>query len=83
LADDRDVLGRGDVVSRIPVTFDPGGVEILFNYLLPPRQTIASAHKKIIADRSGILNFFRWKIGLADGRAHVSPPVLFSGEKKL
>jgi hypothetical protein len=37
LADDRDILGRGDVVSGIPVIFHRGGVEILFNNLFPPR----------------------------------------------
>ena len=34
------------------------GVKILFNNLLPPRETIASAHKESIADQSAILHFF-------------------------
>lgn len=37
LADDRNILGRGDVVSGIPVMFQRGGVEVLFNNLFSPR----------------------------------------------
>src|SRR5580658_942200 len=37
LANDRDILGRGYVVSGIPVIFHRGAVEILFNNLFPPR----------------------------------------------
>ncbi len=30
-----------------------------------------------------VLYFHDWKVGLADSRAHLSPPVLFSGQKSL
>jgi len=54
------------------IVFERGGVEILLNNPSPPRWAIASASKKLIADQSGILHFFNWKIELADRRAHVS-----------
>jgi len=46
LANDRDGLSRGDVVSRIPILF-AGSVEVLFNNLLPPRRPVSSAHREV------------------------------------
>ena len=44
LADDRDRLGRGDVVTRAPVFFPGDAVEVFLDKLLSPRQSVASAH---------------------------------------
>jgi hypothetical protein len=53
LADDWDWLGRSDVVAGVPVSFARNDFEVLFDHLLPPRQSIASAHGEIMADRTG------------------------------
>src|ERR1019366_3330445 len=55
LADDCDRLGRRDVVPRAPVWFVGNAVEIFLDNLLSPRQSIASAHGEIMADRSSEL----------------------------
>ena len=51
LANDRDRLSRGDVVSGNPILFIRGAVEIFFNDLLSAGEAVASAHWKIMADR--------------------------------
>jgi hypothetical protein len=40
-ADDRDGLGGGNVVARIPVWFVSAVIEILFDHLLSPREPVA------------------------------------------
>src|SRR2546422_5714273 len=45
LANDRDRLGRGDVVTGTPVVFTRDAVEILFDNLLSPRKSVASIQK--------------------------------------
>ena len=40
--------------ARSPVVFARDGVEILFDDLLPPRQSIAPAHEEIMADRESV-----------------------------
>src|ERR1700730_10609195 len=47
----RNGLRWADVVARTPVFFTGDAVEVLFNKLLSPRQSIASAHVEIMADR--------------------------------
>ena len=44
LADHRDRLGRGDVVPRRPVVIPMGSIEVFLDKLLPPRQSVSSAH---------------------------------------
>jgi hypothetical protein len=51
LANDRDGLGRGNVEARIPIFLPRDAIEVLFNDLLSPRQSITAAHWKIMADR--------------------------------
>jgi hypothetical protein len=46
LANNRNGLSRGDVVTRIPILF-AGSVEVLFNDLLPPRSSVPSAHRGV------------------------------------
>src|SRR5215469_64291 len=50
LADDRDWLGRGNVVARTPIGIPRGSVEILLYKLLPSRQSVRTAHRAIMAD---------------------------------
>src|ERR1039458_1332228 len=51
LADYRDRLGRGDVVTGSPVGFvGDGSIEIFLDNLFPPRKFIAPAHREIMAD---------------------------------
>ncbi len=50
LADDRDWLGRRDVVARRPVVLPIGSLEVFLDDLLPPRESVATAHGKIMAD---------------------------------
>ena len=51
LPNNRDRLGRRDVVPGTPVLLSSGdGGEILLDKLLPPRKSIAAAHWEIIAD---------------------------------
>ena len=52
LADDGHGLCRGDVEARTPVGFVGNAIEIFFDNLLPPRQSIAAAHEEIIANRA-------------------------------
>jgi hypothetical protein len=61
LSDHRNGLSRGDVVVRSPLFFAGNGVEILFDNLLSPRQSVAPAHEEIMADRSGI-SVFRGRV---------------------
>jgi hypothetical protein len=49
-ANDRDKLGRCDIVARIPVLLPRGTVEILLNNLLPPRESVPSAHWRIMSE---------------------------------
>src|ERR1700733_4524833 len=51
LADDGDRLCGGDVEAGSPVFFSRDAVEVLFNDLLSPRESISAAHKEIMADR--------------------------------
>ena len=51
LADDRNRLGRSHVVSRAPVFLTRDAVEVLFDDLLAPGESVTSAHAEIIADR--------------------------------
>src|ERR1019366_7397208 len=46
-----DRLGGGDVEARTPVWFVGHAIEVLFNDLLSPRKSVASAHWEIMADR--------------------------------
>jgi hypothetical protein len=46
LANDRDRLSRGDVVTGIPILF-AGSIEVLFDDLLPPRRPVPSAHRGV------------------------------------
>lgn len=58
LADDWDGLGGRDVEAGTPVwvSFVGNAVEIFFDKLLPPRESVAAAHNdEIIADRASIL----------------------------
>ena len=50
LADDGDRLGRGDVETGTPIFFARNGIEVFFENLLSPRQSVAPAHRKIMAD---------------------------------
>src|ERR1017187_4185931 len=45
LAGDWDRLRWGDVVGRGPLFFARTGVEVFLHELLPPRESIASAHQ--------------------------------------
>ena len=51
LADNRNGLGRGDVVARSPIVLPSGSVEVFLDDLLPPRESVSSAHGKIMAER--------------------------------
>jgi hypothetical protein len=51
LADDGDGLRRRNIEARSPVFFSRDAVEVLFNDLLSPRESISAAHKEIMADR--------------------------------
>ena len=53
LADNCYWLGWGDVVAWVPVLFVGNAVEVLLDKLFSPRQSIAPAHRKIMADQSG------------------------------
>ncbi len=55
LADDRDILGGGDVVAGTSFFIARDAVEVLLDNLLSPRQPVASAHDQIMADRTGDL----------------------------
>ena len=46
LANNRNRLSRGDVISGIPILF-AGSIEVLFNNLLPPRSSVPSAHRGV------------------------------------
>src|ERR1700733_1646762 len=54
LADDGDRLCGGDVEAGSPVFFSRDAVEVLFNDLLSPRESISAAHKEIMADRTPV-----------------------------
>jgi hypothetical protein len=43
-------LGGSNVVARSPVFFVRGALEIFLDYLLSPRESIASAHETIMSD---------------------------------
>jgi hypothetical protein len=49
LPDNRNLLGRRDIVARTPIVIPRGSLEVLLDDLLPPRQSVASAHLKIMA----------------------------------
>src|SRR5215469_7047365 len=51
LADHWDRLGGSDVVARRPLFIPRHAVEILFDQLLSPRQSVTPAHSEIMADR--------------------------------
>ena len=60
LADYRDRLGRGDVVTGSPVGFvGDGSIEIFLDNLFPPRKFIAPAHREIMADLDERFTFGR------------------------
>jgi hypothetical protein len=52
LADDRDRLSGSNIVTRSPVFLSRDNIEVLFENLFSPRQTIAPAHNEIMADES-------------------------------
>jgi hypothetical protein len=51
LPDDRDRLGWSHIVSRCPTFFTRNAVEVLFDDLLAPGESIATAHEEIITDQ--------------------------------
>ena len=51
LADDGDGLGRSHVVARYPVFLTRDAVEVFFDDLFAPGESIATAHEEIIADQ--------------------------------
>jgi hypothetical protein len=61
LADDRDGLGRSDVIAWTPVVLARGGVEELLNKLLPPRKFVAPTHEEIMADRASVQHSQGWE----------------------
>ena len=54
LSDNRDRLGRGDVVVWTPVLFSRG-IEVLFDDLLASRESVSSAHQRQLWQRGGLL----------------------------
>ena len=51
LADHRNSLRGGDIVAGSPVLIPRWALEMFLDDLLPSRQSITSAHKRIISDR--------------------------------
>ena len=54
LTNDRDRLGGGYVVPRIPVFHSRDTIEVFLKNLLSPRQTVSPAHREIMADRPSL-----------------------------
>jgi hypothetical protein len=52
LPDYRDWLRGCDVVARAPVVIPRSAAKVFLNEFLPPRQSAAPAHGKIMADMS-------------------------------
>jgi hypothetical protein len=44
LTDDRDTLGRSNIVTRMPCQIVPVSEEVFFNNLLSPGETVAPTH---------------------------------------
>jgi len=57
LTDDWDWLGRGDIVPRTPIILPISSVEVFLDDLLPPRQSVPTAHGRIIADQMTFVTF--------------------------
>lgn len=53
LADDRDRLGRRNVIARAPDFLAGDAIEVFLDNLLPPRQSVAPTHGTIMADQVG------------------------------
>ena len=50
LADDRNGLGRSHVVAGYPVFLTRDAVEMFFDDLFAPRESVSSAHAEIMPD---------------------------------
>ena len=55
LADHRDGLGWGNIEPRIPLLFPWSSVEILFEYLFSPRQSVTPTHEEELSHYTVVL----------------------------